>query len=161
MTTIEPLLFRDAMSRFAAAVHLVSTDGASGLRGVTATSVVSVSDSPASLLVCLNASNAVNTRFSGNRCFAVNVLGKRHEMVARRFSGEGNFTPEQRFGAADWTALETGAPVLVDALVAFDCRLIESRIVATHHVFIGEVAAVRLGTPDEALLYQARQYRHL
>lgn len=160
-STIEPLIFRDAMSRFAAAVHLIATDGSSGRRGVTATSVVSVSDSPATLLVCLNASNAANTRFEGNRCFAVNVLGRRHEFVARGFSGEGDLTPEQRFGAAEWTVLETGAPVLANGLVTFDCRLIEARVVATHHVMIGEVVAVSMGTPDEALVYHARQYRHL
>ncbi|KQT53319.1 4-hydroxyphenylacetate 3-monooxygenase [Aureimonas sp. Leaf454] len=149
------------MSRFAAAVHLVATDGPTGRRGVTATSVVSVSDSPASLLVCLNASNAANARFDGNGCFAVNVLGRRHEHVARKFSGEGNLTPEERFGAAPWTRLSTQAPVLVDALVSFDCRLIDSRIVATHHVFIGEVVAVALGQPDEALVYLDRAYRHV
>ncbi|KQT57585.1 4-hydroxyphenylacetate 3-monooxygenase [Aureimonas sp. Leaf460] len=149
------------MSRFASAVHLVATDGPAGRRGVTATSVVSVSDSPATLLVCLNASNAANTRFDGNRCFAVNVLGRRHEMVARRFSGEGDLTPEQRFGAAEWTRLETGAPALVNGLVTFDCRLIEARVVATHHVLIGEVVAVSMGMPDEALVYHARQYRHV
>lgn len=160
-TTIEPLLFRDAMSRFAAAVHLIATDGPAGRRGVTATSVVSVSDSPATLLVCLNASNAANTRFAGNHCFSVNVLGRRHEMVARRFSGEGDLSPEQRFGSAEWTTRETGAPVLVNGLVTFDCRLIEARIVATHYVFIGEVASVSMGMPDEALVYHARSYRHL
>jgi flavin reductase (DIM6/NTAB) family NADH-FMN oxidoreductase RutF len=159
--TIEPLLFREAMSRFAAAVHLVATDGPAGRRGVTATSVVSVSDSPASLPVCLKASNAANARFAGNRCFSVNVLGRRHEHVARGFSGEGNLSPEERFGTAAWTRLATEAPILVDGLVSFDCRLVEARVVATHHVFIGEVVAVALGVPDDALLYHDRSYRHV
>jgi flavin reductase (DIM6/NTAB) family NADH-FMN oxidoreductase RutF len=45
--------------------------------------------------------------------------------------------------------------------VSFDCRLTDARIVATHHVIIGEIVAVRLGASGSALVYHGRAYREL
>lgn len=160
-STIEAPAFREAMSRFTAAVHIVTTDGAAGRRGVTATSVASVSDDPATLLVCLNSSSPANRRFEANGCFAVNLLAATDEEMARAFSGEGRLDPDERFLMAEWGGLATGAPILDGALASFDCRLTDSRIVATHRVMIGEVAAIRLGDPGPALLYLGRGYRRL
>ena len=54
IATVDAAQFREAMSRLGAAVHVVTTAGPAGRAGVTATAVVSVSDQPATLLVCLN-----------------------------------------------------------------------------------------------------------
>ncbi|MPT25288.1 MAG: flavin reductase, partial [Starkeya sp.] len=51
---VEAGLYREAMSRLVAAVHVITTHGAEGRAGFTATAVASVSDSPPTLLVCLN-----------------------------------------------------------------------------------------------------------
>jgi cob(II)yrinic acid a,c-diamide reductase len=157
-STIDRSTFREAMSRFAAAVNLVTTDGPAGRRGVTVTSVCSVSDQPASLLVCLNLSSPLNARFEENGVFAVNLLGQSSENVARVFAGEGGLDAEARFAAARWDRLSTGAPILEGALASFDCRLVDGRTVATHRVMIGEVVAVRLGEPGPSLLYRDRLY---
>lgn len=153
--------FRQAMSRVAASVHLVTTDGPAGRRGVTATSVCSVSDDPATLLVCLNVSSASNERFAANGVLAVNTLGAESETLARAFAGEGKLEADERFARGIWSRLETGAPVLDAALASFDCRIVESRIVATHHVIVAEVAAIRMGPEGASLLYRERQYRTL
>src|SRR6516164_3844539 len=52
--TVEPVLFREGMSRLGAAVHVITTAGPGGQAGATATAVCSVSDAPPMLLVCLN-----------------------------------------------------------------------------------------------------------
>ncbi|WP_245414887.1 flavin reductase [Aureimonas flava] len=158
---IDRAAFREAMSHFAAAVSLVTTDGAAGRRGVTVTSVCSVSDEPATLLVCLNRSSGANARFDQNGVFAVNVLADRSEAVARAFAGEGKLDLEQRFAAGRWTTLETGAPILEDAIVAFDCRILESRTVATHRVTIGQVVGLSVPRAGQSLVYRARRYHAL
>ena len=156
--TIERAAFRHAMSRFAAAVHLVTTDGRAGRRGVTVTSVCGVSDDPATLLVCLNVSSPMNVRFAENGVFAVNVLSERLEPVARAFAGEGRLDLDARFASGRWTTLQTGAPVLEGSLASFDCRMVETRVVATHRVMMGEVVAIRLGGADRSLVYRGRGY---
>nr|WP_078706684.1 flavin reductase [Consotaella salsifontis] len=149
------------MARFAASVNIVTTDGPAGPRGVTATSVCSVSDDPPIILVCLNAQGPLNERFVENEVFALNVLGAEQEPVARAFAGEGRLSTEERFATARWTRLGSGAPILEGALASFDCRLRERTKVATHNVLFGEVIGVRTGGDDASLLYLGRRYRSL
>lgn len=149
------------MSRLASAVHIVTTDGPAGRRGVTASAVVSVSDDPATVIVCLNATNAENERFGLNGNFAVNVLAAGGEEIAQAFAGEGNLSAAERFALGEWAPAATGAPLLLAALAGFDCRLVDRRIIATHHVLVGEVEAVREGPGAPPLLYHARGYRLL
>jgi cob(II)yrinic acid a,c-diamide reductase len=160
-TTIDRQDFREAMSRFAAAVLLVTTDGPAGPRGVTVSAACPVSDDPATMLVCLNQGSVHNRRFGDNGNFAINVLSAENERIARAFSGEGKLSVEERFALGGWETRETGAPLLADALVSFDCRLTETRIVATHHVMIGEVAGLRFGPKAPSLLYRDRVYHEL
>jgi len=153
--------FREAMSHVASAVCLVTTDGAAGRRGVTVTSVCSVSDDPPTILVCLNHASAANARFERNGVFAVNVLSDHGEAVARAFAGEGKLETDERFARGRWRTLETGAPMLEDALVAFDCRVEDSRTVATHRILIGRVAAVSEPIEGSSLVYRTRRYHFL
>ena len=139
------------MRRFAASVCLVTTDGPAGRRGVTVTSSCSVSDDPPTLLVCLNTSSPLNERFEGNH----------DEKLARVFAGEGKLEPEERFALGDWETYESGAPVLTSAPVAFDCRLIDTKMVATHRIIIGEVVSVSSGAVSPSLVYLDRAWRAL
>ena len=159
--TVERAAFRDAMSCVAASVHLVTTNGPAGRRGVTVTSVCSVSDDPATLLVCLNEASANNRLFVENGVFAVNVLPLSGEPVARAFAGQGGLTVEERFAAGTFTTLITGAPILAGALASFDCRIIDARVVATHRILIGSVVALEKGPNDRSLLYRDRAYHSL
>jgi flavin reductase (DIM6/NTAB) family NADH-FMN oxidoreductase RutF len=49
--------------------------------------------------------------------------------------------------------------VLASAVIAFDCRTIEIKAVASHNVLFGAVEAVRLGPAGPALVYHDRLYK--
>ncbi|MBP0614986.1 flavin reductase [Jiella sp. KSK16Y-1] len=149
------------MTRFAAAVSVVTTDGASGRRGVTVSSACSVSDDPATLLVCLNLSSADNAWFEENGVFAVNVMSARDEAIARGFAGEGKLPQPERFSRGSWSTGATGAPMLDTALASFDCRLIDAKVIATHTVLIGEVVGLRTGAAAPSLVYLERGFHTL
>ena len=83
VASVEPLVFREAMSRLGAAVHVVTTAGAAGKTGFTATAVCSVSDTPAMLLVCLNRRSNSAPVLAQNGVFCVNTL-RRQRREARR-----------------------------------------------------------------------------
>ena len=158
---LDPLAFRDGMSRVAAAVHLVTTDGPVGRAGFTATAVTPVTDSPASLLVCVNAAGRSATFLEANGVFCVNTLAAEDAALAEAFAGRGDLAGRDRFTVGRWGSLATGSPLLASSLVAFDCLLSEARLVATHHVIIGEVVAMHLGENRPGLVYQGRTYRRL
>jgi len=151
--------YRDAMARLGAAVNVITSDGAAGRCGFTASSVCSVTDDPPTLLVCLNRTSRNNERFKRNGVLCVNVLAARHEALSAAFSGP--LDSAARFAAARWTVLSTGAPVLEDAGVAFDCRIAQVTEIGTHSVLFCEVEAIRTGQVEEALIYLGRAYHHL
>lgn len=153
--------FREAMSRLGASVHTITSAGPAGTCGITASAVCSVSDTPPTLLVCLNRRSAMNPVFKVNRVFCVNTLTAEHQALSETFAGSTGASMPDRMKAAEWTVLETGAPVLTDALVSIDCRVTEVNEVGTHSVFFGEVMAIRLGERRPALVYLHREYRSL
>ncbi|WP_232628569.1 flavin reductase [Methylobacterium sp. Leaf118] len=163
MPTSDPALtapaYREAMTRVASAVHLVTTDGPGGRAGFTATAVCSVSDAPPTLLVCLNRSGSAYPAFRDNDGLCVNTLSAEHAPLAEAFGG--GLPPGERFAAARWERLVTGAPVLPGALAAFDCRIVGRNRAGTHEVLICEVLALTRAEPADGLLYAGRRYRVL
>ncbi len=159
LVAVEPGPFREAMSRLGAAVHVVTTAGIAGKTGLTATAVCSVTDQPAMLLVCVNRRNASAPVLMQNGVFCVNTLGAAEERLADMFAGRFKVPREERFSIGEWTTLKTGAPVLASAVVAFDCRTLETKAMASHNVIFGVVEAVRLGPAGSALVYHDRAYK--
>ena len=159
---VDSSLYRDAMSRYAGHVQIVTTAHEGEKRGVTITAACSVSDNPPMLLACVNASNPKNAIFEKSGRFALNTLSADQIELANAFSGrDPALTSEQRFAMGNWQELVTGAPVLKDALAAFDCRVVEFKVMATHMVLIGEVMGISFGDHKPALLYLDRGYRTL
>ncbi|MBN9070826.1 MAG: flavin reductase [Rhizobiales bacterium] len=157
----EPQDYRDAMSRFAGAVHIVTTDGPAGRRGTTIIAACSVSDGPPTVLACLNRGNARNDAFVENGNFALNTLAVKHEPLAVAFSGVTGLPPDERFALAEWDRIATGAPTLADAIAVFDCELVDAREMATHRVLFGKVTGLRIGDSLRPLIYFDRAYHVL
>ncbi|WP_425918772.1 flavin reductase [Acinetobacter sp. TSRC1-2] len=156
---IEATDFRNAMSLLTTAVNVVTTAGASGLHGFTASAVCSVTDTPPTLLVCMNQASRSHTHFIENKILSVNVLSAQHEQISNAFASK--MSSEERFKQGSWTTLETGAPVLEDALVSFDCEVEQIQEVGTHSIFICRVVAIKQNQQDESLVYFNRAYHHV
>lgn len=151
-------LFREGMSRVASSVHIITTDGPHGKAGLTATAVSSLSAEPPMLLTCVKRSSSTAPILTQNGVFVVNTLSAHHRELADLFAGRTGVRGADRFDAHEWLKGETGAPILPDALVSFECRTAQVLDVATHEIFIGQVVAVRLGVKAEHLIYADRHY---
>jgi flavin reductase (DIM6/NTAB) family NADH-FMN oxidoreductase RutF len=150
--------FREAMSRVAGHVHIVATGGAAGLSGVTVTAVCSVSDSPPSLLVCLNAGSGTLGKIRDNGWFSINALASGQEGAGRAFAGEGGLEGAQRFRKGDGWDMSGKAPVLPDALASFICSVADITPVGSHVILVGTVLSARPGPDGVPLAYHRRQY---
>ncbi len=138
-----------------------TTDGPGGKTGFTATAVCSVSDSPATLLICLNRGAVSMPVLRENGVFCVNTLRAGEEIIADTFAGRTKVAREARFDTGQWGKLATGSPVLQSAVAAFDCRVTEVKSVASHDVYFGLVEAIHSGPPGAALVYHDRLYKQL
>jgi flavin reductase len=159
---IERHLFRDAMSRLGAAVNIITTAGVAGRAGFTASAVCSVTDTPPTLLVCMNRGVSGAASFARNGVLCVNTLCSEQQGLSGIFAGQAGLEGDARFGEGGWGTLATGAPVLDGAVVAFDCRIADSIEKGTHQVLFCEIEAIRVGAPDApALFWFARGYRSI
>ncbi|HWL58879.1 MAG TPA: flavin reductase family protein [Paracoccus sp. (in: a-proteobacteria)] len=150
--------FRQAMSKLPASVNVITTDGDAGRWGMTASAVCSVSDQPPSLLVCINQATRLYELAMKNRVLAVNVLKNDQKEISALFAG-GDVA--RRFATGNWQSLRTGAPLLLDALVSFDCRVSQVVPSGTHGIFIAEVVAAHVADAGGGLVYFDRAYRPL
>ncbi len=156
---VDPGRFKEAMSRIAAAVHIVTTDGPAGLGGITATSVASITADPPMLLFCINKTSSTYARMVENNVFCINALAPCHETLSNVFAGRTDERLDGRFETGEWRKLATGAPALAGAVASFDCRLVETKEVSTHVIMIGAVEAVDFGAEGECLAYVHRRYK--
>jgi len=153
--------FLAAMSHAACTVSVVTTDGPAGRFGLTVSAMSSVSaDGPApTLLVCVNHRSAAADALLANGVFCVNVLRDDQAHVSDTFAGRAGTPAPDKFACATWTTLVTGAPRVVDPLVAFDCRILSVERVGTHFVVVGAVAGIFVAPSGGApLIYANRAY---
>ncbi len=154
----DKLLYRDAMARLGAAVNVVTTDGQHGRHGMTASAVCSVTDDPPTLLVCINRASHGNAVLKANGVLCINVLDSHHAALSTRFASP-QPSMDARFGEQSlWTEMATGSPVLIDAAVALDCRIVSITEVGTHSVFFCEVSDVQVAGDAGALIWFNRAY---
>lgn len=152
--------FLDGMSRSAASVSVVTTDGPAGRGGVTVSAMTSISadgETP-TMLTCLNASSSALPLVLENGCFCINVLRIDQTNISDVFSSRAPAPGGDKFNAVTVAPLATGAPSLSEALVSFDCKLISAERHGTHHICIGAVEAVRVAPDGDPLLYGMRRY---
>lgn len=151
--------FVQAMSRAAATVSVVTTDGPAGRAGVTVSAMTSVSaegDAP-TMLICVNKGGSAAAPILENGCFAINVLDAGQQSIADAFAGRGGVDPQARFDGLDIETMLTGAPI-ISGLAAFDCDVQAVDLIGTHHVIIGAVRAVRASEAGTPLIYGMRSY---
>ena len=148
------------MSHAACTVNVVTTDGAAGRHGITVSAMVSVSaDTPQpTLLVCIHHKSSVATALLENGVFCVNVLRDDQSHISDNFAGRRGARGAARFNCTEWTTQVTGAPRVVDALVAFDCRVTASERVGSHFVVFGSVQDIFVAGGGAPLIYANRAY---
>ena len=148
--------FKDAMAKLTTAVHVITTDGVAGRHGFTASAVCSVTDTPPTLLVCMNTNIGFYDNFVKNGVLMVNTLTAEQSHLSNTFASRLN--SDERFTHGTWETLTTGSPMLIDALISFDCKISEVKEVGTHGVFICEIIAIRQGDSAKAFTYFNRNY---
>ena len=151
--------FKRGMRSLAGAVCIITSSHDGRRYGMTATAVCSATAEPPTVLACVNRVTSTYRAIADSRLFCVNVLRHEDQDLSGLFSGTQKV--DERFRAERWTTLSTGAPVLLNALVSFDCRLVNSLDHGTHTIFLGEVEQLQIGKKGKPLLYSDGQYAKL
>jgi flavin reductase (NADH) len=152
------IAFRNAMAHLPAAVSIITTDGAAGRCGITASAVCSVTDTPPTVLVCINRNSAMHDVFKQNGHLCVNVLSGEHEALALHFSGATKVVMEQRFTFDTWRAGVAHQPVLDNALVKLQGHIKDCKEVGSHSVMFVELDEIEVSEEPDSLIYFNRLF---
>lgn len=149
--------FRSALRHFPAGVTIVTTrDGEGRPCGLTASAFTSVSLDPPLVLVCVDHAATAHPAVDAHGWFAVNVLGKSQEHLARRFAVSGS----DKFVGVAFREGRAGLPILEDVVASLECRVVHRYAGGDHTIFVGQVEGVAVpGGP--ALVYFQGGYYHL
>lgn len=153
--------FRLAMRQLAGGVAIITAGRGEERTGLTATAVSSLSSSPPTLIACVNRSASALPLIVREGVFGVNLLAVRHVGLAKRFAGVGGVKGAERYEEGLWTRLQSGAPILADALAALDCELEDAIERHSHTVLFGRVRDLRATSGGDPLLYWQSGYRSL
>ncbi|GAB3650798.1 4-hydroxyphenylacetate 3-monooxygenase, reductase component [Zhihengliuella somnathii] len=152
--------FRQAMAHLAAAVNVVTTDGPHGRLGITVSAVCSVTDTPPTVLVCVNQRSAAHDVFTSNGRIGINVLASDQSELARHFSGATNVPMPERFAWDIWEE-SSDVPVLRNACVVMVGRIHDCLTRGTHSVMFVEIESLRTQDDAEGLVYYDRGFHRV
>lgn len=150
--------FRNAMAHLSSAVHIVTSNGEAGKIGITVSSVTSVSDSPPTLLFCVNQQSELHDILKQNGEVCVNVLNHQQADLAKHFAGMENTTMAERFAWNIWSENDKGVPKLNEAIANLEGKIVEMYPVGSHTIFIVALSAIQ-SMPNHSLVYFARQFK--
>ncbi|WP_281614245.1 flavin reductase family protein [Flammeovirga sp. SubArs3] len=155
---IDSALFKAAMRRITSTVTIVTSEGISGKEGLTATAVTSLSDTPPSLLVCVNKQSKAHDVILRNKTFSIHLLNEHQETVSNTFAGYTDRQGDDKFSIVEW-ADQGQYKSMEGALATIHCKLIEAHNGFTHNILIGEITEITLSDEnDKPLLYGNGKY---
>jgi len=140
------------MSRVPAGVVVISARTGSGYRGLTASSLVSISVDPPLVLVGLEREASTRSAVGEGKAFNVNVLTRSQEFIADRFAGRAPAID------ATWQGVphrlgSNGIPLIDGCAAWLECRLVEIHPAGDHDICVGEVTAATAGSGDPLILW--------
>jgi flavin reductase (DIM6/NTAB) family NADH-FMN oxidoreductase RutF len=130
--------FRRVMSAFPSGVSVVTARDEKGLpRGLTCSSLCSLSMDPPMMLACVNRRNGSLAAIRASGGFAVNLLRAGRGVVSDEFAS----ASEDKFARVRWRpSPRSGLPWLLDDSLAFvDCRLVADLAAGSHTILVGLV----------------------
>jgi flavin reductase (NADH) len=144
--------FRDVMARLPAGVVVVSARLDGEFRGLTASSLVSISLEPPLVLVGLERESTTRAAVLASKAFNVSLLTRDQEFIADQFAGRAPTvdpawrTIRHRLGA-------NGIPLIEGSAAWLECRLVQTHPAGDHDVVIGEVEAAATGSGNPLILW--------
>jgi len=149
--------FRAAMAGLASSVHVVTARRGEERVGRTATSVMSLSAQPPTILVSIDIVSRLADIIARTGGFSIALLASDQGHVADAFAGKLDLA--DRFERGHWGEWPSGQPQLHGALTTFDCDVIGAMETGTHVLFAGAIVEAETDASRSPLLWHQRGYR--
>jgi flavin reductase (DIM6/NTAB) family NADH-FMN oxidoreductase RutF len=155
---VRGLKLAEAMRHLPAGVSVVTAGRGAARTGYTGTAVFSLSVDPERVIISVGRDSSSYAPIKAFGDFGLNVLRCDQQAIAERFAGRGGAKGEVRYLGAQWRVTARGVSLLVDALVAIECRVEEIIERHSHAVVVAEPTWIATTPSSDALLYWRGQY---
>lgn len=155
--------FREAVSRFATGITVVTCVVDGHDHAMTANAFASVSIDPLLVMVCVERDSRFHDAISSSQTWGVSVLAADAESTSRWFATKGRPLAGQLQRTAHHRSKQSGVAWIDGALATLECHTTKMYPAGDHDIVIGEVAELEVapGPHSEPLLYFRRNYRLL
>ena len=143
--------FRTSMRRLAAGTSVVTVRHRGEIKGVTATSVTSLSMEPPSILVSIRSTSSIMAALREERRFTVHLLAEDQAHQANVFAGR--FGNARRDSLVEWDHDGNDPQRLAGATCHIDCRVARFMPVYSHVIAVGVVQKVDVAPNERPLVY--------
>lgn len=166
MADLDAYTLRTVLRRFATGVAVVTTWDGDHPIGTTVNSFTSTSLRPPLVLVAFDRTRRIVPALRRAGRYAVNILGEDRQDLSDCFAGgpapaidnNGGDDRAELCGAGSQRGA-TGLPVLVDAIAALECTIVDVHRAGDHDLYIAQVdAALASGERPMPLLYYSGRY---
>ena len=135
---------------------LTADDGKGNIAAATVNWVTQTAFAPPLVVVGVKTDSGAYQVIKAGGTFALNMLGKEQKPLAFTFFRPADVSDGKLSGQA-YRKGTTGAPILVDAPAAVECKVTTIVEQGDHHIVVGEVIDAHLnkppaGRPDAAIL---------
>ena len=144
--------FRDAMARLPSGVVVVAARSGDAYRGMTVSSLVSISLDPPMVLVAIERESATLTAIKESTAFNASLLTRDQEFIADRLAGRAPAI-DARWSTLPHRLGANGLPLLEGCAAWLECRLLDVHPAGDHEVCIGAVEAAEAGSGDPLVLW--------
>ncbi|HIF91986.1 MAG: flavin reductase family protein [Myxococcales bacterium] len=155
--TIDAEQFRAAMGSWPSGVTIVTSRVGEEIHGMTVSDFSGVSLDPPLALVCASKTSVTTGLIEEGGCFGVNVLRRDQDTLSNKFASKKD--EFKRFEGVDTYEAKTGAPLLREALVNLDCRVVAIHDAGDHVLCVGEIVDAQINE-GEPLVFFRGGYGH-
>jgi len=148
----ESRLFRQTMGRFATGVTVITTMDEDSVHGMTANAFCSVSLEPPLVLIAVGKRTRMHGLLVQSRRYAVSILSKDQEELARHFAGRSQEGLQVPF------VWYQGYPLIEGAITFVTCRVIDMHPAGDHMLYIGQVEHLSFAEEQAPLLFYSGKY---
>ncbi|WP_233849603.1 flavin reductase family protein [Paraburkholderia sp. HD33-4] len=143
----------DLFRHLTAGVYVIGVSDGDRRDAFTASAVMQVSFSPLLIAIGISPTHESYKLLHDGRGFAISVLRAEQQDLARHFGTQSGRTVD-KLASTRWQPGMTGAPLLLDALAHFDCRVVNDFDAGDHRLVVGCVLDGTIVSPaGEPLIY--------
>ena len=151
----DPQTFREAWSKFATGVSVVTTIEPDGsVHGMAANGITSVSLDPLLVLLCVGHNRNSYPLIKDSGRFCINILNEDQQDVGDYYARP----PERRESdyRVPFTFTEGGSAALDGSLASMDCHVVTEHVAGDHTIFIAQVDEIHVNEGKPLLFFEGK-----